>query len=313
MSVSVAVLVVSYNTAETTLECLAAVSRSRGVAAASFVYDNASADGSADLVGAASPNVTLVRGRDNIGFGRANNVLCEMSQSPYVLLLNSDCIVEETTLADCVGFLHGRPDAAAVACQLRNPDGSIQASCRAFPSLGGELARILLPYQMLRHLPHLGAYYMGGWSHDEIRPVEQPSGAFILIRRGSWGPGKLFDERFFMYYEDVDLCRRLWRHGPVWFYPGAKAMHLGEQSSSRARAAMASALAVSRHRYFQKWHSARTARAVDVLGGAASAARWIGWSAARALPQVACGEERANAHWAATRSAFSQLKASGYE
>jgi GT2 family glycosyltransferase len=308
MSRCVAALVVSYNTAETTLDCLAALGRSRDVTLRVLVYDNASRDGSADAIQAALPDAILVRGGENLGFGRASNVLSEMTDGCDVLLVNSDCIVGETTIADCVAFLDAQPGASAVACQLRNRDGSVQNSCRAFPSIWGEVSRVVLPYQFLRHMPGLGAYYMGGWSHNETRPVPQPSGAFLLVRGGAWGPGPLFDERFFMYYEDVDLCRRLWRHGPVWFYAGTTAVHLGEQSSSRVRPVMASALALSRHRYFEKWHGRVAALFVDTVGGLASTTRWLVWSTVGRVFRASDNGKRASAHRAAAGSAFSEAR-----
>lgn len=308
MPADVAVLVVSYETAATTLECLAALRHSVGVELRPLVYDNGSHDGSAVVIAECEPGVELVAGDSNVGFGRANNALYERTKEPFVLLLNSDCMVEPRTIADCLSFLKERPAASAVACQLRGVTGGVQRSCRAFPTILGEVARVLFPFQVLQHIPGLGAYYMGGWAHDCTRIVDQPAGAFLLMRRGAWGDGPPFDDRFFMYYEDVDLCRRLKSYGPVWFFAGARATHLGEHSSARVRSAMASALAVSRHQYFEKWHGAWAASLVSATGVLASLVRWLTWRIASLLRDHSQAEDRALAHWSAAESALRMVR-----
>lgn len=305
---AVAVLIVSYNTHEATIACLDALRCSEGVPLEVIVADNDSTDGSAEAIGAHHPEVELIRCGGNLGFGRANNLAHSRSNAGFVLLLNSDCFVGRSTIASCRAFLEEHPDASAVACQLRRPDGTVQSSCRRFPSIAGELARMFLPFQLLRRTPGLGGYYMGGWGHDDTRMVDQPAGAFLLARAGSWGEGPLFDERFYMYYEDVDLCRRLWHTGPIWFLADAQAVHLGEHSTSRARVAMASAFAVSRYKYFYKWHGIGSARMVAVVGAIASACRGLAWTCARLLHIDSEAETRATAHWHAARSSLSMLR-----
>lgn len=305
---SVTVLIVSYNTRDATIACLEALRRSEDVRLQVVVADNDSLDGSAEAIEATYPEVELVRCRANLGFGRANNLALTRAQAEYLLLLNPDCFVTNSTIAICRAFLENHPDASAVACQLRRPDGTVQHSCRRFPSVAGELARVILPFQLLQHVPFLGSYYLGGWGHDDTRKVDQPAGAYLMTRVGKWGEGALFDEQFFMYYEDVDLCRRLWKQGPIWFLPDAQAVHIGERSTGRARVAMASELAISRYRYFKKWHGLRSARMVAVFAAVASAFRGIAWSCAGLASIGSEPRTKAAAHWRAARSSLATLK-----
>lgn len=301
---SVSALVASFNTRDATLGCLAALENSRFPSLQVIVADNGSSDGTVEAISARYPGVALVEMGGNAGYGRANNRAFEFATGAYVLVLNSDCFVGPHTLDRSVAFLEAHPSASAVACQLRNPDGSIQPSCRRFPSLAAEVLRVILPYQLLRHLPYVGRYYMGGWSHDRTRTVEQPAGAFLLMRRNAWGAGPPFDERFFMYYEDVDLCRRLWHVGPIWFLSDVWATHIGEHSSRSLRTPMAAAVARSRHQYYRKWHGASAARIASMSAALASALRAFAWAGAALVSSSAERRSLVVAHWTAAKTSF---------
>jgi GT2 family glycosyltransferase len=296
----VAAHIVSYNTRDATLRCVRDLLESGGVDLEVIVVDNASSDGTAAALEREFPHVRVLASGYNLGYGRAMNLACEQSDAPYVLILNSDCFVSPDTVAGCLDVLIADPALSAVACQLRNEDGSVQRSCRRFPSLGAELARAIVPAQVLARLPGLGAHYLAGWNHDDSRAVDQPAGAYLLMHRGAWGEGPPFDDRFFMYYEDVDLCRRLWHTGPIWFTTSVSARHIGELSSAQARTAMAEALVLSRFQYYMKWHDARAARIASAIGAVASAARALGWLPATALG-AATAWSRVRAHLAAAR------------
>ncbi len=295
-------VVVSYNTRDATLRCLEALAASSDPALYVTVVDNASRDGSPDAIANQHPSVEVIRLTSNVGYGRAVNKAWAMRPTTYLLILNSDCFVMPETMGSCRMFLDTHPDVVAVACQLRAPDGEVQRSCRAFPTVGGELARVVLPHRLLARLPGVGHYYLGGWRHDSNRPVDQPAGAFLLVR-GSAIDGLPFDPRFFMYYEDVDLCRRLWHQGPIWYLASTFAVHLAEHSSSQARAPMAVALARSRFDYFEKWHGRRTARLVSMIGALASLLRASAWTIGGIPPAGrSAALPRARAHLAGARA-----------
>lgn len=264
----IAVLVVSYNTATTTLECVRRVLDYHAAGVDLVVVDNASTDRSvASLMHEFGSRIRVIANETNVGFGRANNQAWALCRAEYVLLLNSDCFVNEETVAACSEFLDDNPEAAAVACQLRNADGTVQSSCRRFPSVWSEIIAALVPYQISRWIPYIGAHHMAGWNHTGTREVDQPAGAFLMLRNGAWGDGPLFDERFFMYYEDVDLCRRVaGEGGRIYFTDIATATHLREHSSRRALAQTSVALAESRYLYFRKWFGRREARVVAFAG-----------------------------------------------
>jgi N-acetylglucosaminyl-diphospho-decaprenol L-rhamnosyltransferase len=297
----VGVVVVSYNTRAATLRCLEALHRSTDVTLSIVLIDNGSDDGTAAAARAAYRDVNVIENATNAGFGAACNRGISATLTPYVLILNSDCFVRPDTIARSVAFLRAHLDSSAVACQLVSEDGARQPSCRRFPTIRSEFVRAVLPFQLLRRVPILGGYFLGGWDYNDTRTVDQPAGAYLLIRRGAWGDGPAFDERYFMYYEDVDLCRRLWAHGPIWFLADARAVHLAEHSSSRIRSEMAAALAVSRYRYFEKWSGEAAARVVSLIGTIGSLLRAIAWTAAAPLGRDA-GRSRAGAHATAVRA-----------
>jgi GT2 family glycosyltransferase len=297
----VTVAVTSFNTRDTTRECVIKVLESTGIGVEVIVVDNGSTDGSAGAVRSIDPRVRVIALDSNRGFGFANNVAWRAASGQYLLLLNSDAWVNRDTVSAAVGLMERKARAGAVACQLRNLDGSIQRSCRRFPSAASEVTRALLPSSLLYRRPLLGRYFMSDWDHQGVRVVDQPAGAFLLLRPASWGEGPPFDERFFMFYEDVDLCRRIWREGySVWFTDASRLVHLRETATATDRSAMAVALAQSRICYFRKWQGAGSASIVgfaNVVGSILRSMTWVLIASRRGRKAEAL--DRSVAHWKA--------------
>jgi N-acetylglucosaminyl-diphospho-decaprenol L-rhamnosyltransferase len=193
--------------------------RGRARAGRVIVVDNASTDGSAELVARDFPEVELVRAGDNLGFARANNLALARSRAPYVLLLNPDTVVLEGALDILLETLEGDPRAGACGPRLVREDGSFQVSFGGRVSFFREAIQktLLNPYYAIR----LG-------SMRRPRRVGWVSGACLLARRAALDEAGGFDEKFFLYFEDIDLCRRLTRRGwKVLFVPRARVFHLG--------------------------------------------------------------------------------------
>ena len=237
-------LIVSYNTRELLRDCLASL-RTHGPPAESVelrisVFDNASADGSAEFVSTEFPDVRLLRSSENVGFGRANNELARTSESDYLLLLNSDTILVEDLVTPLLGALRERPDAALAGPRLLSPDGSRQLSSQDFPSLGFELALRARGTKASR-IPRL-------WDCDRtVRRTRQEDrlparretdflwATCWLIRRDDFLDLGPFDERFHMYDEDLDFCFRVRRHGRSLLYvPEVDLIHVGGASGTSA-------------------------------------------------------------------------------
>jgi N-acetylglucosaminyl-diphospho-decaprenol L-rhamnosyltransferase len=218
---NVSVVIVSYNTREQLRRCLQAV----GDGDEAVVVDNASEDGSPEMVREEFPLVRLIENDSNVGFGAANNQGMDLAQGELVLLLNSDAYAAPGAIARLAEEFRN-PDVIAAGGRLLNPDGSLQESCanqltlwavfceqtfleRLFPA-----SRLLSPYWTSRRL-------------DVTSPVEQVMGACLMLR-----PVERFDERFFLYCEDTELCRRLRRHGKILYVPEAEFTHeLGASGS----------------------------------------------------------------------------------
>lgn len=225
----VSVVVVAYNVREHLERCLSAVA---GGAHEVVVVDNASTDGSAELVRERFSSVRLLELPENRGFGAANNAGMEAASGRWFLLLNPDAWPVEDGIEKLVAFADARPRAGVVGPRLRNPDGSLQASVRGHPTLW----RLATEYLFLRRLAPgsraLNAFYGAGFDHQREREVEVLKGAVLLLRRTAAEEVGGFDPDFFMFGEEMDLCYRVRQAGwSVLFTPEAEFVHVGGAST----------------------------------------------------------------------------------
>jgi N-acetylglucosaminyl-diphospho-decaprenol L-rhamnosyltransferase len=219
-----------------------------------IVVDNGSTDGSVEMLRAYHPEVTLVRNQENRGFTAANNQGIAAAHGQYVLLLNPDTEIRGDGLARLVAFLETHPDVGLVGPQLLYSDGSIQSSRRRFPTL----ATLFLESTWLAPLAPpalLRRYYVQDRPDDLTTDVDWVTGAAMLTRRTVTEQVGGLDERFFMYSEELDWCRRIkaagWR---VVYYPGAQVIHHEGKSSEQAVTARHINFQRSKIRYVRKYH-----------------------------------------------------------
>ena len=244
------VVVVSWNTRdlldrslETLKEDLERTSNSSNLVTEVFVVDNDSKDGSAAMVAEKHGWATLIANDDNLGFAKANNQVLRQAKGRYILLLNPDTEVEPGALKTLIDFLEAHPKAGIVAPQLLNSDGSIQRSCRQFPTFTGMLFELIGLSKLFPKGSKMGttfrAYKMLDWEHDDEREVDQPEGACLLLRREVLEEVGLLDEGYFMLFEEVDWCYRIKKAGwQIWFTPSARVMHHYGQSIKQVKARM---------------------------------------------------------------------------
>lgn len=247
---TVDVVVVSYNNANELRGCVAPLARLDGVSV--VVVDNASGDHSLDSV-ADLPLTTIARGT-NDGFAAGCNAGWKEGSAPYVLFLNPDASIDERSLRRLVAAMEADPAAGAVAPRIEHPDGSLVLSLRRLPRMRSTYARALF---LQRVFPR------AAWSDEIVRDRSRygvahapdwVSGACILVRRDALEELGGWDERYFLYREDADLCRRLWQSGRrVRFEPGATARHVGGASAQRS--SLLPVLVDSRLRYASKFGS----------------------------------------------------------
>jgi N-acetylglucosaminyl-diphospho-decaprenol L-rhamnosyltransferase len=261
----VAALIVNFNTRARVEACLTALRRAAVAGGLQVVVvDNASADESAAAVRAGFPDAELIANAANRGYAAANNQALARSTAPYLLLLNPDTAVEPAALEEMAVFLDTHPAVAAVTANLVGVDGTSRAYVFDFPRV---TTLLLKETALARLFPHardrlVAAYERGGQVPTCAEPVPQPPGACLMLRRSALDGG-LFDERFPLYFNDVDLCRRLHRHGSIYFLPAARVLHeRGEGGLNRAPETAMLEHAVSAVRYFRKHHGLAAATAL---------------------------------------------------
>lgn len=222
------IVVLSWNTKDLLEACLRSL-EALGADEPSFeviVVDNASSDGSADMVERDFPRVRLLRNPRNDGYAIGNNLGAARARGEFVLLLNSDTEVHPGALATLVGFMRDHPSHGACAPRLDWPDGRPQLSCKTFPTLG---VAVFFDTCFERWFPRnrvLRRYFMREFDHTTSRDVDQPPGAALLVRRALWTELGGFDPELWLFFNDVDLCRRLWARGhKVAYVAEARILH----------------------------------------------------------------------------------------
>lgn len=232
----VSVILVSFNTCELLRRCLRTVCEQKGLAVEVHVVDNASKDRSADMVRDEFPHVNLIRSQTNLGFAAANNRAVRVATGRYIVLLNTDAFLRPDDLALAVRKMDETPKAGLAGARLVGSDGSWQPSARSFPSITNDLLSLTG-----LSVKFAGSRFFGKADRTWADPLEPASvdwvpGAFAIIRREVLEATGYFDERFFLYYEEVDLCRRIKDAGwQVWYWPDLVVVHIGGESSRQVR------------------------------------------------------------------------------
>jgi len=232
------VLVVSYNTRALTLKALETLyATTRTIPFETILVDNASADGSAEAIAAAFPQVKLIRSAENLGFARGNNLAAASARGEWILLLNPDTEVYENAIANLVAFGEANPAAGIYGGRTVFPDGSLNiTSCYNRPTPWSLFCKGIGLSALFPANPIFDTERIGAWQRDSVRQVDIIFGCFLLIRKSLWDKLGGFDTSFFMYSEDADLCLRARALGyrPM-FTPNATIMHLvGASSSAKA-------------------------------------------------------------------------------
>ena len=249
------VVVVNYNGGHHLLRCIDSVHVHSGDAAMQIVVvDNASRDGSAARLAERHPDVELIENRENRGFAAAANQGIRAVAAPFVFVLNPDAEITAGTLAGLVKLAADRPRAGAVGPLVRDLDGSLYPSARKVPTIGEAVGHAFLhPFDPDNRFSR--AYTMADWDRSSEREVSWVSGSCVLLRRDALEHVGLFDEGYFMYAEDADLCTRLRAAGwSVLFTPDLEVTHERGVSTGNSRR-MILVHSKSIYRYFSKHHA----------------------------------------------------------
>lgn len=255
-TIDLSVIIVSWNTRELLLGCLRSLPwHESGLRMEAIVVDNASTDGTVQAVMSEFPQATIIRNDRNTGFAAGNNAGLRVAGGRFVALINSDVVVLPGCLEMLISQMDQNPEIGIMGPKILWPSGLLQDSCRRFPSLWNNFCqvtglRLLFPRQAF-----FSGEHMMYFRHDRTLVVDYLVGCFLVARREMILDIGLMDERFFMYAEEIDWCKRAALGGwDVVFYPDAAAIHYGRASSSKDPTRFALEQQRSVLQYWQKHH-----------------------------------------------------------
>lgn len=251
-SPQLSIVIVNWNTKILLKQCLSSIlARPPHCTFQIWVVDNASTDGSATLLKTEFSHLKCIFNEQNVGFAKANNQAIEQITSPYILLLNPDTEVYPNSLSFLVDFMSKHSKAGAAGARLLNPDGTLQTSAYKAPTLWREFWRLL---HLDRLYPYAN-YQQQMWVTDKVREVDVLKGACMILRRDALAHESCFDEDFFIYSEEVDLCRRIQQAGwKLFWVPQAQILHYEGQSTKQLATPMFLNLYRSKLLYFRKYY-----------------------------------------------------------
>lgn len=249
------IIIINYNTRDLLRACLKSVfQQTREIEFEVIVVDNASLDGSREMLEQEFTHVKKIFNTENRGFAAANNQAIKQAKGIYILLLNSDTEVLDGAIQKTAAFMQQHPEASIVGCKLLNADRTIQPSCRSFPSVWNLFSESFFFYKLFARTRLFGKYYMSFFDYASTREVDVVMGAFMLIRREVFDAIGHFDEDYFMYAEETDFCYRASKLGyKTYFFSEAAIMHIGGGStrdSQKSFDLLHSSLLLFLHKHF---------------------------------------------------------------
>lgn len=232
----VSIVIVNFNTKQLTIDAIHSVFQSK----TNFSYeiilvDNNSSDGSIATFHQEFPNITIIENKENVGFAKANNQAIRIANGRYILLLNSDTIVQKDTLQVMLNFMENHPKVGASGCKVVLPDGLLDKACRrGFPTPQASFYHFSGLAKLFPDNPRFNQYQLGHLDSGKDYSVDCLVGAFMLLRREVIEQVGLLDEEFFMYGEDIDWCYRIKEAGwDNYYYPYTSIIHYKGASSRR--------------------------------------------------------------------------------
>ena len=231
------VVIVNYNVVFFLEQCLNSVfAASKNLNVQIFVVDNNSVDGSINMLKENFSSVVLIENKENVGFSKANNQAIKRANSPYVLLLNPDTVIEEDTFDKCIDFMNSNTDCGGLGLRMLDGKGNfLPESKRGFPSPSVSFYKIFGLSYLFPKSQKFGRYHLGFLSEFEVNEVDVLSGAFMLLRKVTLEKVGLLDEQFFMYGEDIDLSYRIKLGGyKNYYFPETKIIHYKGESTKKS-------------------------------------------------------------------------------
>ena len=239
MSVTCSVIIVNYKVPELLSNCLKSVQAHTSISHEIIVVDNDSQDGSVEMLLTEFPHVITIDSGENLGFAAGNNLGLKEATGQYIFYLNPDTELKDNAIDRLCNLLSKNPDYGLVAPKLLNSDGSLQRSIRPFYTFWKSLFdNRYMPLIMAKY-PQIGRLLPGILPHDEPREIDWAKGAALMVRKKIVDNIGAFDERFWIYGEEIDLCYRFHKHGWKIFYePSIEIIHHESQSIGRKNTKM---------------------------------------------------------------------------
>jgi GT2 family glycosyltransferase len=265
----ISVITVTWNSKQHIGKQIASVQRAvKNLAVEQIIVDNASTDGTADDVAQNFPGLKLIRNTTNVGFAKANNQALGQASGEYLLFLNPDTELSEGALETLVTYMRSNPKVGIVSPLLTTPSGEVntEALPRRFPTWRDQVVILLKLHHLFPGL--LATYLFKDINPREEQMVDSVRGSCMLIRRSlTEALGFAFDPRYFIWFEDVDLCREAWvRDWSVVYLPSATAVDLvGQSFAKRTSVWKQRHFSLSMYRYFKKWETAPATLLIAVL------------------------------------------------
>ena len=260
------VIIVSWNVSSLLKKCIESIySQTKNIKFEVFVIDNKSKDGTFEMLESEFmsnpekyPNLNLIANNYNAGFAKANNQGIERATGKYVLLLNPDTeIIESQTLDKCINFMDENKKCGVLGCKLLNSDKSLQPSVRRFPNLNSQVVMMLKLHNLFPKISSIRKYYALDFDYSHMSSVDQVMGAFLLTRKQILDKVGNLDENFWIWFEEVDYCKRVKADGYMCFYyPNVSVIHHQDQSFKQVHSYKKQKdLNKSVLHYFKKHHS----------------------------------------------------------
>lgn len=257
----VSVIIVNYNVRDFLHQSLQSLQKAlKGIRSEIFVVDNASDDGSAEMVKRRFPRIRLVANSVNLGFAKANNLALKKARGKFILLINPDTIVQEDTIRVMVEFLRNHPEAGLAGCKILNPDGSFQPACRrGFPTPWVAFTKIFGLSKLFPKTKFFGKYNLTYLNTEETYPVDAVSGSFMMVRKETFEQVGGLDESYFMYGEDLDWCFRIRQAGwRIFYVHSTQIIHYKGESTRRSSLDEIHTFYEAMHLFVEKhFHSSR--------------------------------------------------------
>jgi GT2 family glycosyltransferase len=263
----VSVIIVNWNTKDLVLKCIKSVIGTKEKYTQEIiVVDNASSDGSVEAIKRDYPNVIAIQNDKNYGFARANNIGLKRSCGKYACLINSDVQVLDKAIGHLIDFMDKNPNVGIAGPKILWPDMTLQDSCRKFPSLWTKTCDMLALNRLFPGSAVFSGEHMKNFAHDRIRKVDSLAGCFMMIRETALKEVGLFDEQYFIYSEETDLCKRF--HAAGWdilFLPNVCVIHNHAASTAKDPVRFAVLQQRTLLKYWKRHHSLPSRACLFVL------------------------------------------------